>query len=341
MTTDPPTVLVVDDEPANLAAMSAILRPEFTVRVARSAEKAFAVAARSTPDLVLMDVDMPGVDGYTACRELLAMPGCAGTPVIFVTSMSSETAEVAGFEAGGVDYVNKPANPTLLRARIRTQLNLRRALLDARRLEAEAHGLLQVLMPPAIAEELRRTGRVQPRLVEPVAVLFADIVGFTRWCRERSAEEVVARLAEVMGVLEDVSTRHGVEKLKTIGDAYMGAVGLSTPSEAPLRAAVTAGASMIDAVRALDPALALRVGVHIGPVVAGVIGRARFRFDIWGDTVNVASRLCDAAQRNTTCVTAAVWSGHLASRPAPVSQGAVELKGVGQVELVHLTTPAG
>ena len=329
-----PLVLVVDDEPANLSAMNAVLRRHLRVQTASSGLEALRLAAQQPPDVVLMDVDLPEMNGYEICRRFKQVPGCAEVPVIFVTGLRSVEAERQGFDAGGVDYVHKPVSPPILLARLQTQLSLQRALADARAHEAQAQQLLDVLMPPVISRELRETGTVAPRVREGVAVLFADLVGFTRWCNQNSAADVVDGLQETISLLEDVAERHGVEKLKTIGDAFMGAAGLMNDEERALERAVACGREMAHEIDAMDNHWRLRVGVQRGPVVAGIIGRQRFRFDIWGDTVNLASRLCDVAQPGTVCVPQAILP-QLDATPAPHLER-VHVEGVGDLAVAHL-----
>lgn len=320
-------ILIVDDEPANLAAMSALLKPHFRVRVAKSGAKALSLAESIAPDLVLLDVDMPELDGYETCRRLKHIESCINVPVVFVTGMRSEEAEEKGFAAGGVDYVHKPVSPALLIARVKTHLSHRRAV-------AEANRLLDVLMPPVISKELRETGTVAPRVRAGVAVLFADLVGFTRWCNQRSAEDVVTSLQEVMTLLEDISDRHGVEKLKTIGDAFMAAAGLIEEDPSAFERTVRCGIEMAEAIDKMDNDWRLRVGVQIGPVVAGIIGRQRFRFDVWGDIVNQASRFCDLAKAGQVCIAADKLT-LLDAMSSDIEN--CEVSGVGMMALAHLS----
>lgn len=117
-------VLIVDDEPANLATLRQILAPDHTLVFARNGKEALAAVAKHHPALILMDIEMPDMDGYTACRALKANAQTESIPVIFVTSLSDVGNETAGFDAGAVDYLVKPVSPPVVRARVRTHLSL-------------------------------------------------------------------------------------------------------------------------------------------------------------------------------------------------------------------------
>ena len=121
------TVLVVDDTPANLTLMAQVLNKTYRVQLATSGAKALELAHRAPPDLVVLDVMMPGLDGYEVCRRLKAQARTRDVPVLFLTALSRPEDENAAFEAGGADFVNKPFNPTTLMARVRTQLVLKAA----------------------------------------------------------------------------------------------------------------------------------------------------------------------------------------------------------------------
>lgn len=126
MTRHPP-LLIVDDEPTNLATLRQILADEHALVFARSGAEALAAARKHRPALVLLDIRMPDIDGYELCRRLKADPVTRDTPVIFVTTLSEVGDEAAGFAAGGVDYIVKPVSPLIVRARVRTHLSLVRA----------------------------------------------------------------------------------------------------------------------------------------------------------------------------------------------------------------------
>ena len=122
-----PTILIVDDTPENIAILSMLLSTSYRVKVATNGEKALAVAAQEMPDLILLDVMMPVLDGYEACRRLKADPALAEIPVIFLTGKTETDDEKRGFELGAVDYITKPISPPIVLARIKTHLSLKQA----------------------------------------------------------------------------------------------------------------------------------------------------------------------------------------------------------------------
>ncbi len=194
---------------------------------------------------------------------------------------------------------------------------------------------LDNMLPAAAVTEIKATGKVAPQRFENVAVLFVDLVSFTRYCDQHTPEEVVGSLGDLFILFEECAQRNGLEKIETIGDAFLATAGLLKPSADPLRSAVNCALEIIAAVPKVGQGWRVRAGVHCGPVMAGIVGRERYQFDIWGDTVNVASRLTAAASPGTVAVTEAQSArlGGLTVSP----RGAVELKGKGAVPLAEIT----
>jgi guanylate cyclase len=153
--------------------------------------------------------------------------------------------------------------------------------------------LLLSIFPRPIAERLKRSQEVIAERCDEVSVLFADITGFTPAAERLPAEEVVVLLNDIFSAFDDLVTAHGLEKIKTIGDGYLAAAGIPTPRPDHAEAAARLALAMHEALSELPTAsgLDLRVGIDSGPVVAGVIGRTKFGYDLWGDTVNTASRM--------------------------------------------------
>jgi putative two-component system response regulator len=151
-----PTILLVDDTPDNIDVLSGVLRPTYKVKAALNGERALAIAAAEPPpDMILLDVMMPGMDGHEVCRRLKANPISANIPVIFVTAMSDELDEERGLSLGAVDYVTKPISPAIVRARVRTHLALYRQSLE---LECKVRERTEELLHTRL-EIIRRLGR--------------------------------------------------------------------------------------------------------------------------------------------------------------------------------------
>jgi adenylate cyclase len=159
--------------------------------------------------------------------------------------------------------------------------------------EEKAVKLLLNILPASIAEELRTSGAVQPLTCENITVCFTDFVGFTLSSEQMAACDLVAALDEYFSEFDRIVDRYGLEKLKTIGDSYMFAGGLPKPKASHAIDAVRAALEIVEMVKgraASPPGWQIRVGLHSGPAIAGVVGQRKFAFDIWGETVNFASR---------------------------------------------------
>jgi len=168
---------------------------------------------------------------------------------------------------------------------------------DGQRLRArrESDALLLNVLPTTIADRLKAGERVIADHFDEVSVLFADVVGFTRMSEAKPPSEVVELLNDLFTDFDRLADQFGLEKIKTIGDAYMAVAGVPLPQDEHAAAAVEMGLAM-HAIVAAHPAtdrrqLQIRVGIASGPVVAGIIGERKFSYDLWGDTVNTAARM--------------------------------------------------
>src|SRR5262249_25100404 len=219
-------------------------------------------------------------------------------PVLMISALDDRDSIIASIEMGAEDYLSKPFEPALLRARIGACLEKKR-LRDRevrylQQIESErnrADGLLHVLLPGPVVQELKATNEVKPRRFEEAAIMFCDIVGFTPYCDKRQPEEVLDNLQQLVVAFEALAVEHRIQKIKTIGDAFMAACGLLEPVANPVLNCVHCGARMIEYARQSPACWEVRVGIHCGPVVAGVLGQRQYLFDLWGDTVNTAARM--------------------------------------------------
>jgi CheY-like chemotaxis protein len=329
-------ILLVDDAHENIQVAHEILKDTYKTRVATSGAKALQlVKAAPFPDLILLDVMMPEMDGYDVCRRLKADPETQDIPVIFLTAKTEAEDETKGFEVGAADYIHKPFSPPVVRARVGTQLHLREAREQLSREKKMVDLLLDNMLPSAAVTELKATGKVVPRRFENVAVVFVDLVSFTRYCDQHAPEDVVGSLNDIFILFEECAKRNGLEKIKTLGDAFLATAGLLEPVQDPLSSAVHCALEIAAGAAKVRHGWQVRAGVHCGPVMAGIVGRERYQFDIWGDTVNVASRLTAAASPGTVSLTEAQGSKLDGFTISP--RGAVELKGKGAVPLVEVS----
>ena len=199
--------------------------------------------------------------------------------------------------------------------------------------------LLHNILPVEIAEELSATGGARSARHESVTILFTDFSGFTQAVSTMPADRMVAELNEIFAAFDDITDECGVEKIKTIGDAYMAAAGLPRPCADHGQRCIRAGLRMVAYLEHRNQSAAfkwsIRVGVHSGPVVAGVVGKRKYAFDIWGDTVNTAARM----EQNST-------SGHINISQTTYNlvkdkfkctyRGEIEAKGKGMLKMYYV-----
>ncbi len=189
-----------------------------------------------------------------------------------------------------------------------------------------AEGLLLNVLPAEVAAELKETGATTTRRFESISVLFADIVGFTRLSEEMDPEAMVAQLNEVFTHFDRLAKKYGCEKIRTIGDGYMVAAGVPTPRDDHALAIASMALEMLE--YAETGPLSFRFGINSGPVVAGVVGTSKFQYDLWGDTVNTASRMESHGEPNRIQIAEATYrlvKDDFDTTP----RGPVEVKGKG------------
>ena len=216
----------------------------------------------------------------------------------------------------------------------------RRATAAITREKARSDELLRNILPAEVAAELMETGKTTARQHDLVTVLFADVVGFTQHAEKLTAQELVAALDTYFAAFDALTSRFGLEKIKTIGDAYMLAGGLGQGTTADPASVVRAALAMLATVEALRaarapqglPCFALRIGLHTGPVVAGVVGVKKFAYDIWGDTVNTAARMESSGAPGHVNVSEATYD-LVATRFVCVARGQQAAKNKGELAM--------
>ncbi len=481
---DQSVIVIVDDNPTNLGVLFDFLHDcGFKVLVAQDGESAIQKVEYAYPDLILLDVMMPGIDGFETCRRLKAKALTKDIPVIFMTALSETVDKVKGFNLGAVDYITKPVQQEEVIARVTTHLKIQKLQKKSREqnvqlqqeikerqrteeslrqteakyrsiFENASEGIFQTIpgggyitanpalakilgydspkelmekitnideqlyvnpssredlatllqrddvltdvesevyhkngrtiwiseniravkdmsdnllyyegtvtdiserrqtefvlrlarkkaellllniLPQPIAERLKKDKGTIAENFEEVTVMFADLVNFTNFSTQTSPKELVELLNQIFSKFDRLAQHHGVEKIKTIGDAYMAVAGLPTPSPNHAQAIAQMALDMQEAITQFNTEtnenFSLRIGINSGPVVAGVIGIRKFSYDLWGDTVNTASRMESHGIPGYIQVTAATYE-LLKDQYVFDKRGPIEIKGKGKM----------
>lgn len=223
--------------------------------------------------------------------------------------------------------------------------NLELALQDANQKLEKQHQqserLLLNILPKPISERLKRGESVIADEFESASVIFTDLVGFTEFASTLPPSQLVSLLSEVFAQFDRLTEKHGLEKIKTIGDAYMAVSGVPVPSPNHAENAVCLGLDMIDGVQKFNKRhnlnLQIRVGIHSGAVVAGVIGTRKFAYDLWGDTVNIASRMESTGVANTVHVSDTTADLLPSGSYALQQRDPIQVKGRGEMQTYLIT----
>jgi class 3 adenylate cyclase len=295
-------ILIVDDTLSNRDLLCRRLgREGHVVVAAASGEEALRIICEQDFDLVLADILMPDLNGIELLARLKSDRRFRDISVVMISGLKDDAAVTRCIEAGADDYLRKPIDPVLLRARIAACLERRRwrerekqylAQIEFEKQRADA--LLQAVLPKQVVSRLAGGEDVIADRIDVATIIFADIVNFTEFAARTSPADLVQRLGDLFNRFDELADQFGVEKIKTIGDAYMAAAGLPNPRPDHAAVGVAFARALIAETSACTdhrPPLMLRIGIHSGPVVAGLIGRKRFIYDVWGHTVNVASRM--------------------------------------------------
>ncbi|MGB3199570.1 MAG: adenylate/guanylate cyclase domain-containing protein, partial [Nodosilinea sp.] len=303
------------DIPDNLRVLSTILESEgYRCRKAISGVLALNAITLAPPDLILLDITMPVMDGFEVCRQLKGSESTRDIPIIFLTARDAETEKEQAFGLGAADYIVKPFMAYEVLLRVKHQLALRRQqqqlqhqnqqlqaeIKERQQAEAElrlqrqrSEDLLTNVLPVQIAQRLKEREQAIADQFDAVTILFADIVGFSPVAAQLTPRELVHLLNQMFSRFDELAAVYKLEKIKTIGDAYMVAAGVPSPrpdhAQAIAQMALDMQTTINDFQRPDGQPFQLRIGINSGSVVAGVIGIRRFIYDLWGDTVNIAS----------------------------------------------------
>jgi adenylate cyclase len=296
-------ILVVDDIAVNRDLLERRLTREgHQVVAVESGTGALDLLPAENFDLILLDLMMPGMSGFEVLCRLKSSSPTRHIPVIMISALDELDSAVRCIEAGAEDYLPKPFNPILLRAKINASLEKKwlrdreqKHFEELRTEKLRSESLLLNILPQNIVARMRAGEAVIADRFDYATILFSDLVGFTALASGFSPDRILEILSAVFESFDVAVQEQGLEKIKTIGDAYMVAGGLPEPLPDHTHRVAALAIEMLSIVQRmrarLDIDLKVRIGIHVGPVVAGVIGTHKFIYDVWGDTVNTASRM--------------------------------------------------
>ena len=377
------SILVVDDLEANVRLLERTLRGAGYAFVASTMDpyEVCELHRKNRYDLILLDLQMPGMDGFQVMEGLKEIEAGGYLPVLVVTAQPGH--KLRALQAGAKDFVSKPfdlvevltrANNMLevrllhtetknhakmleqtlreveeSRELIRRQSNEVKTLYDKIVVEQKlSERLLLNVLPRAIGERLKgRREEIGDSFPEVIAdsfpeatVLFADIVGFTKFSTGVSPERLVVLLNEIFTDYDTIADNRGLEKIKSIGDAYMAAAGLPVPVDDHAVRAAHMALDMLDALARFNERsgyrFQIRIGINSGAVVAGVIGKRKFIYDLWGAAVNTASRMESHGVAGRVQITEATRS-RLGEPFLFEERGAIDVKDMGELRTWFLT----
>jgi class 3 adenylate cyclase len=303
-------------------------------------------------DLMLLDMEMPELDGLGVLSQIKEDDIYKTLPIIVISGADQFEKTIKCIEIGAEDYLPKPFDPILLRARIFSSLEKKRLRdLDKKHLEMlnQEKELLEVeqlkteklmlnILPRPIADRLKRGEKNISGSYPDVTILFSDLVGFTKMSSQTSATDLVKLLNDLFTRFDKRADSLGVEKIKTIGDAYMAVAGLPIPRPDHAQLCAELALGMFEDLKAFNQEngkeLDMRIGLNSGPVVAGVIGYTKFSYDLWGNTVNTASRMESTSRPGRVQVSPATYEA-IKNDFNLEDGGLMECKGLGEI-LTHL-----
>jgi adenylate cyclase len=303
-------ILIVDDQKANVQLLAQMLVSAGYTSIASTMDplEVCKLHLKNRYDLILLDLQMPGMDGFQVMEGLKEIEKDSYLPVLVITAQPDH--KLRALKAGAKDFISKPFDLAEVLIRVYNMLEVRLLHLETKKLydrivaeQKVSERLLLNVLPHSIAERLKGRPEVTAdSFTEVIAdsfadvtVLFADLVGFTKFSVGLNPEKLVVLLNEIFTNFDSIADRRGLEKIKTIGDAYMAVAGISVFAVDHVARAAHMALDMMDALDAFNKhngcTLQMRIGIDSGAVVAGVIGKRRFIYDLWGDTVNTASRM--------------------------------------------------
>lgn len=339
------TILAVDDNLNNTSLLKKRMEKKgHSVITANNGKEALVELLKNDNqiDVILLDIIMPEMNGFEVLKFIRNDKRLFDLPVIMISSMDDTDSIFRCIEFGADDYIKKPFDNTILEARINTSIEKRqlrekeKKLLIELQVEREkSDNLLLNILPNEIADRLKQGEATIADRHENVTILFADLVSFTPQAKNLTAQKLVEILNLIFRKFDTSADLYEIEKIKTIGDSYFAIGGLKgTPENSAIKV-VQFSLEMIEIIKDINKItpemnLEIRVGIHTGNVVAGVIGKNKFAYDLWGAAVNMANRL-ETTSRNGKIHISKETKNILGDNYTYTSREPIEMKGIGNI----------
>lgn len=339
------TILIVDDIEVNRIILGRHLENLGFQDIlhACNGEEAMEIIRTRPVDIVLLDIDMPKMNGVAVLQEVNGLIQTGKIDVLMISASDTMQNILHCLRLGAVDFLSKPFERELLDVRIsscvqkrwyalQAEIQQRQVVNERQRFEQ----LLKAIFPPVIVNELTCKGQIESSYYNNIAVIFTDIVGFTSYCDAHPLPDVMRRIQFFSDACEELSIKHNLQKIKTIGDCFLATAGMLTHSDNPVLDCVLFARELMAACKEHDPEWQLRSGVNFGSIIGGIIGNRQYLYDIWGDTVNTASRVQSKTSAGTVAFTREAWE-LIDTLAMGESQGKIWLKGKGEIEIIQFT----
>jgi len=300
-------ILIVDDQPANVRLLERMLGDAGYQSITSTLEPRTVreLHEKNRYDLILLDLQMPGMDGFQVMEGLQPIETAGYLPVLVITAQPDH--KLRALRAGAKDFISKPFDVAEVLTRVHNMLEVRLLHVEIHRKNEELKRLFDQVVaerklserlalhvpPDSIAARLQARPDVAVDSVADVSVVIADIVGLAELTSTRSPEQLALCVDEIFTGFDGLAGERGLKKVKTLGNSYMAVAGVPVPARDHATRAAHLSLDMVDVVDRFNErsgkSLQVRIGIATGVVVAGVIGKRRYLYDVWGDTVNTAS----------------------------------------------------
>ncbi|HHT0594214.1 TPA: adenylate/guanylate cyclase domain-containing protein [Legionella anisa] len=341
------SILVVDDnEMARDLLIRRLKHYGFNATPCGNASKVLDELSAGDFDLILLSIITSGVSGFDVLKRIMGDSRYYYLPVIVISPLKEIDAVVRCLEMGADDYLLKPFNPVIFKARVEASIEKKilrdkekHYLIQIQESKKRSDDLLLSIVPSAIAERLKLGEQTIVERFPSVTAVFIDIVNFSHLADKLSPGKLIGMLNTIFSSMDELTDQFGLEKIKTIGDCYMAVAGAPINNQFHAEVVANFACSVLEKIDSMNETLRfpiqVRIGIHTGAVVGGIIGKKKFSYDLWGKTINLASRMESHGEPGRIHVSEATYQ-ILKDRFVFEKRGTILVKGVGEMATYFL-----